>query len=170
MSTSREALLRCRCSLRFAGPIVDVGSGGGSPGIPVAVALPDRAVTLLEANGRKAAALERFVRDIPNAEVVRGRAEEQPLETYGVALARALAPPPVAVEWCLPLVATGGAAVLYVGPTADAEATEQAGRQVGGGALEEPPGLFVIPKVALDAGSGFRAVRGWRESARWPDR
>ncbi len=133
---------------RFPGPIVDVGSGGGSPGIPVAVALPDRPVTLLEANGRKAAALERFVRDIPNAEVVRGRAEEQPLETYGAALARALAPPPVAAEWCLPLVATGGAAVLYVGPTADAEATERAGRQVGGGALVETPGLFVIPKVA----------------------
>src|SRR5256885_16897264 len=38
---------------RFAGPIVDVGSGGGIPGIPLAASLPDREVTLLEANGRK---------------------------------------------------------------------------------------------------------------------
>lgn len=131
----------------LAGPIVDVGTGGGSPGIPIAVASPDRSVTLLEANGRKATALERFVRDIPNAIVVRGRAEEQPPETYGVAVARALAPPPVAVEWCLPLVVAGGAVILYVGPSADAAATERAGRQVGGGALEEHRGLFVIPKI-----------------------
>src|ERR1700674_5051128 len=38
---------------RYGGPIVDVGSGGGAPGIPLALALPERAVTLLEANGRK---------------------------------------------------------------------------------------------------------------------
>lgn len=132
---------------RLAGSIVDVGSGGGSPGIPIAVVLPDRPVTLLESNGRKAAALERFTRDIPNASVVRGRAEEQPLETYGAAVARALAPPPVAAEWCLPLVATGGTVILYVGPSADPEATERAGRQVGGGALEDHRGLFVIPKI-----------------------
>ena len=133
---------------RVSGPIIDVGSGGGSPGIPIAVALPDRAVTLLEANGRRAAALERFVRDIPNAKVVRGRAEEQETEAYGVALARALAPPPVAAEWCLPLVTVGGVAVLYVGPTADPGAAEAAAAQVGGGELERLPGLFVIPKVS----------------------
>ena len=54
--------------------------------------------------------------------VVRGRAEEQDVDRFGVAVAKALAPPPVAAEWCLPLVAPGGAAVLYVGPSADAEA------------------------------------------------
>lgn len=132
---------------RLPGSIIDVGSGGGSPGIPIAVALPERAVTLLEANGRKAAALARFVRDIPNARVVRGRAEEQQTEVFDVALARALAPPPVAAEWCLPLVVVGGAVVLYVGPTADADATEAAGSHVGGGKLERLAGLFVIPKV-----------------------
>ncbi len=92
---------------RFEGPIVDVGSGGGSPGIPLASALPDREVTLLEANARKASFLERIAADFPNVRVVRGRAEEQEVDSYGVAVARALAPPPVAAEWCLPLVRTG---------------------------------------------------------------
>jgi 16S rRNA G527 N7-methylase RsmG len=59
--------------------------------------------------------------ELPNVRVVCGRAEEQPVDTWGVAVAKALAPPPVAAEWCLPLVAPGGAAVLYVGPTAQVE-------------------------------------------------
>jgi 16S rRNA (guanine527-N7)-methyltransferase len=114
----------------------------------VALARPQREVMLLEANGRKAAFLERFVREIPNANVVRRRAEEHETEAYGIALARALAPPPVAVEWCLPLVRRGGAVVLYVGPTADIAAVSRAAHQVGGGAVEQLPGMFVIPKVS----------------------
>ena len=116
---------------RFAGPIVDVGSGGGSPGIPLAAELPDREVTLLEANARKASFLERVAADFPNVRVVRGRAEEQDVDFYGVAVARALAPPPVAAEWCLPLVRPGGGVVLYAGPTADVAAV---------GVVAEPPG------------------------------
>ncbi|TML58473.1 MAG: 16S rRNA (guanine(527)-N(7))-methyltransferase RsmG, partial [Actinobacteria bacterium] len=74
----------------FDGPIVDVGSGGGAPGIPLAAALPEREVTLLEANGRKCDFLRRWAP--PNALVVQGRAEEQETDTYGVAVAKALAP------------------------------------------------------------------------------
>ena len=133
---------------RYDGAIVDVGSGGGSPGIPLAAALPDRDVTLLEAQERKAAALERFAHDFPNVRVVRGRAEEQPTDAFGVAVARALAPPPVAAEWCLPLVRTGGAVVLYVGPSAEPERVARVAEQVGGGPVEELPGLLVIPKLA----------------------
>jgi 16S rRNA (guanine527-N7)-methyltransferase len=132
----------------WEGPIVDVGSGGGAPGIPLASALPEREVTLLEANGRKAAFLERVAAGFPNVRVVRGRAEEQPVEEYGVALARALAPPPVAVELCLPLVCVGGAAVLFVGPSADVRAVSEVAAQLGGGPVEEHGGLLVIPKVA----------------------
>ena len=133
---------------RFAGSIVDVGSGGGSPGIPLAVAFPDREVTLLEAQERKVVALERFARAFANVRVVRGRAEEQPREQYGVAVARALAPPPVAAEWCLPLVREGGAVVLYVGPTADRDRVARVADRVGGGDVEEAGGLVVIPKIA----------------------
>jgi len=99
----------------FEGPIVDVGAGGGAPGIPIAAALPDREVTLLEATGWKCAFLEEASREFPNVRVVRGRAEEQETDSFGVALAKALAPPVVAAEWCLPLVAPGGAAILYTG-------------------------------------------------------
>ena len=133
---------------RYDGPIVDVGSGGGSPGIPLAAAFPDREVTLLEAQERKAAALERFAAEFPNVRVVRGRAEEQGTESYEVAVARALAAPPVAAEWCLPLVRAGGAVVLYVGPSAEADRVARVAERVGGGEVEQLPGLLVIPKVA----------------------
>ncbi len=106
----------------FDGPIVDVGSGGGAPGIPLAVGLPDRQVTLLEASRRKCEFLEGWARELPNVSVVCGRAEEQPVDAWGVAVAKALAEPPVAAEWCLPLVAPGGAAILFVGPSADSRA------------------------------------------------
>ena len=133
---------------RYDGPIVDVGSGGGSPGIPLATAFPEREVTLLEAQERKATALERFASWFPNVRVVRGRAEEQETDAYAVAVARALAAPPVAAEWCLPLVSRGGAVVLYVGPSVDADHVARVADRVGGGAVEQVPGLLVIPKLA----------------------
>jgi 16S rRNA (guanine527-N7)-methyltransferase len=128
----------------FEGPIVDVGSGGGAPGIPLAVALPEREVTLLEANGRKCEFLRQWAP--PNARVVQGRAEEQEIDAYGVAVAKALAPPPVAAEWCLPLVRPGGAAILWVGPTADAAAVARVAEQLGGRLAESPPGFLVLRK------------------------
>lgn len=111
--------------------LVDVGSGGGSPGIPLAVARPDVTVDLLEASRRKCDALERWVSGIPNVRVVCARAEDwgrgEGRDRYAVAVARALAPQPVAAEWCLPLVRPGGIAVLYAGlPEAGLEAVARA--------------------------------------------
>jgi len=140
----------------FAGPIVDVGSGGGVPGIPLAVSLPDREVTLLEAIGRKCDFLREWAP--ANVRVVQGRAEEQETDTYGVAVAKALAKPPVAAEWCLPLVRTGGAVVLWVGPSADAERVARVAEQVGGEVAEVRDGLMVLRKVrATPAGFPRRA-------------
>ena len=99
------------------GPIVDVGSGGGTPGIPLAVDAPVTVpVTLLEAERRKCRFLETWAAELPNVSVVWGRAEEQEPEQFGVAVAKALAHPPTAAEWCLPLVREGGLVVLWVGP------------------------------------------------------
>ncbi|MDX6481966.1 MAG: rRNA (guanine527-N7)-methyltransferase [Gaiellaceae bacterium] len=131
---------------RFEGPIVDVGSGGGSPGIPLAVSLPARDVTLLDSERRKCDFLRRWAP--PNASVVWGRAEEQEVESFGVALAKALAQPPVAAEWCLPLVRVGGAAILWLGETADLAAVAAVCEKLGGAPPEDHEGLVVIPKIA----------------------
>jgi 16S rRNA (guanine527-N7)-methyltransferase len=136
----------------FDGPIVDVGSGGGVPGIPLADALPDRHVTLLEANGRKCDFLRRWAPS--NADVVHGRAEEQPVDRYGVAVAKALAPPPVAAEWCLPLVYPGGAAILWVGPSVDRDRVARVGRRLAAKPVEGPEGFVVLRKTGPTP-SGF---------------
>jgi 16S rRNA (guanine527-N7)-methyltransferase len=141
-----ESLAALEVVLRFEGPIVDVGSGGGAPGIPLAAALPEREVTLLESSRRKCGFLERWAKEFPNARVVCGRAEEQPVDIFGVALAKALAPPPVAAEWCLPLVAPGGAAVLYVGPSAEPERVATVADRLAAELVESPPGLLVLRK------------------------
>ena len=70
-------------------------------------AFPERSFTLLEAERRKCDFLERVTASLDNVTVVWGRAEEQPTDTYGIALAKALAKPPVAAELCLPLVVAG---------------------------------------------------------------
>jgi 16S rRNA (guanine527-N7)-methyltransferase len=129
------------------GPIVDVGSGNGSPGIPIAASLPEREVTLLDSSRRKTQFLERAAADLPNVRVAWGRAEELE-ERFGVAVAKALAPPPVALEWLLPLVVEGGAAVLWVSADVDLDALSRVSDQLGGGAVEERAGLAVARKIA----------------------
>jgi 16S rRNA (guanine527-N7)-methyltransferase len=129
----------------FDGPIVDVGSGGGAPGIPLAVTLPEREVVLLEAERRKCAFLEEWAP--PNARVVWGRAEEQETDWAGVALAKALAHPPTAVEWCLPLVRPGGAVVLWVGPSAERERVAAVAARIAGEVVDSPAGLLVLRKT-----------------------
>jgi 16S rRNA (guanine527-N7)-methyltransferase len=130
------------------GPVVDVGSGGGTPGIPLAVALPDREVTLLEAERRKCDFLERWTPVLPNLRVVWGRAEEQPVEGYGVAVAKALAHPPTAAEWCLPLVREGGAAVLWVGHTAEHDRVSAVAERLAARVERADAGLLVLRKLA----------------------
>jgi 16S rRNA (guanine527-N7)-methyltransferase len=95
--------------------VVDVGSGGGLPGLPLKIARADLNVTLVEADQAKAAFLVRACAALAldGVEVLARRAEEvgqDPLhrETFDVAVARALAPMPVLAELCLPLVRIGG--------------------------------------------------------------
>jgi 16S rRNA (guanine527-N7)-methyltransferase len=142
-----DALAGLELVQRFDGPVVDVGSGGGTPGIPLAAALPDREVTLLEAERRKTEFLDLWTRELPNLRVIWGRAEEQATDRYTVAVAKALAQPPVAAEWCLPLVEEGGAAVLWVGPSADLGAVASVAARIGGELEESPAGFAVIRKT-----------------------
>jgi 16S rRNA (guanine527-N7)-methyltransferase len=142
-----DALRAVELVRREEGPIVDVGSGGGTPGIPLAAALPEREVTVLEAERRKCAFLERWAAELPNLRVVWGRAEEQPPEQYGVALAKALAPPPVAAELCLPLVREGGAAILWIGSSADVSRVARAAELLAARLEPSPPGFLVLRKT-----------------------
>jgi 16S rRNA (guanine527-N7)-methyltransferase len=140
-----DSLRAVEIAERFAGPIVDVGSGGGAPGIPLALALPGREIVLLEAERRKCEFLEQWAP--PNARVVWGRAEEQETDWAGVALAKALAHPPTAAEWCLPLVREGGAVILWVGPSADHERVARVAGRIAGELEEAPEGLLVLRKT-----------------------
>ena len=133
------------------GPVVDVGSGGGSPGIPLASVRPNLEFALLESHRRKCDFLRKIAAEFENAFVVCERAEEhgagQGRDAYGTAVARALAAPPVAAEWCLPLVRPGGRAVLFVGPSADLEAVAKAAGELAAKVEESPSGFVLLRKT-----------------------
>ena len=123
---------------------------------------------LLEAERRKCDFLERWAP--PNARVVWGRAEEQPTDWAGVAVAKALAHPPTAAEWCLPLVREGGAVVLWVGETADRERVARVASGSAGRAGGAPRRLRRPAQVGADT-RGFPAPRrASRASVRSPER
>ncbi|MFW6336965.1 MAG: 16S rRNA (guanine(527)-N(7))-methyltransferase RsmG [Phycisphaeraceae bacterium] len=119
--------------LEEGGSLIDVGSGGGMPGIPLAIGRPDLRVTLLEATGKKARFLESAVRELglDNVAVVCERAEtagrDAPhRERYDAAVCRAVGPMNVLLELCLPLVRVGGRLLAMKGPKAEEE-LERAG-------------------------------------------
>ena len=107
--------------------VVDVGSGAGLPGIPLALARPDLTVTLLEPLARRVTFLDECVDalGLRNATVVRGRAEEGPvLRSLGgadVVTARAVAPLEKLAGWCLPLLRPGGRLLALKGSSAAEE-------------------------------------------------
>jgi 16S rRNA (guanine527-N7)-methyltransferase len=94
--------------------LADVGTGGGVPGIPLAIVRPDVRVTLIESTKKKAAFLTEAIAalELTNVAVLASRAEEVGTsdlrETFEVAVARAVATLDWLVEWCLPLVRKGG--------------------------------------------------------------
>jgi 16S rRNA (guanine527-N7)-methyltransferase len=127
--------------------VIDVGSGGGLPGLPLKLARPELRLTLLEANRRKAAFLVQAAGrlGLEGVEVVARRAEDagrdpEHREAYDFALARALAPMPVLVELCLPFVTVGGR-LLAMKTSAAAEAAAATGAigRLGGELVEIGP-------------------------------
>lgn len=95
--------------------LADVGSGGGIPGIVLAIALPETRVALIEADRRKAGFLMHVsgLLELTNIEVVAQRVEvaatmAQHAERYDVAVSRAAGPLDTVIGWCLPLVCAGG--------------------------------------------------------------
>ena len=104
-----------------SGPCIDVGSGAGLPGIPLAIAAPQLLWRLLEPRKLRAAFLEEAVRELRlNCEVIVRTAEEAALDPalaagHDVATARALAPPLEAFRAIAPLVRVEGIAVIFLG-------------------------------------------------------
>jgi 16S rRNA (guanine527-N7)-methyltransferase len=102
--------------------LADVGSGGGVPGIPLAIARPDATIMLIESTKKKAAFLKSAAEalGLPNVSVSEWRAEDvahsNSRETFDVAVARAVATMEWLAEWCLPLVKRGGRMLAMKGP------------------------------------------------------
>ena len=120
---------------------IDVGSGAGFPGIPLAIALPQVHFVLLDALDKRVKFLQSAVDALGlNAEAVHLRAEDAARrpefrEQFDIALARAVAPLNVLAEYLLPFVRTGGQMLALKGPDAENELT-QAGAAIallGGG-------------------------------------
>lgn len=117
-----------------AGPVrvVDVGSGGGAPGLVLAASLPDAAFTLVEATGKKAKFLEETARGLglTNVEVVCARAEdfgadrERGRDRFDAATARAVGSVAETAELTVPLLRVGGLALLTKGQRAEEEVAE----------------------------------------------
>ena len=108
--------------------IVDVGTGGGLPGIPLAIACSNIQVTLLEAREKKVRFLQHTAATLglPNLQVLHARAEDagriaQYRDAFDLATARALAALPVVVEYCAPLVGIGGGILAMKGKLAEEE-------------------------------------------------
>ena len=123
--------------------VVDVGSGGGLPGLPLKIARPDLQVTLVEADGRKAAFLVRACAELGlrGVEVLDRRAEDagrdpRYREAFDLAVARAVAPMPVLAELCLPLVKVGGRLLAQKTEAEDVAGASRAIELLGGGPAE----------------------------------
>lgn len=107
--------------------IVDIGSGAGFPGLPLAVALEGATVDLLESTGRKCRFIERAVERLeqPNASAVCTRAEDwaraEGAGRYGLAAARAVAPLATLIEYASPLLREGGRLIAWKGARDPAE-------------------------------------------------
>ncbi|NWN90367.1 16S rRNA (guanine(527)-N(7))-methyltransferase RsmG [Marinobacter adhaerens] len=94
-----------------AGHLLDVGAGGGLPGIPLAIALPDTRFTLLDSNGKKTRFLNQCVLELglENVDVIHGRAEEcKPEHAYSQISSRAFTALDNLVGWCAELLADDG--------------------------------------------------------------
>ncbi|MEM7627115.1 MAG: 16S rRNA (guanine(527)-N(7))-methyltransferase RsmG [Planctomycetota bacterium] len=108
--------------------LIDIGTGAGLPGVPLAIARPDVGVTLVEATGTKAAFLQSVIDTLglTNAGVAQERAENVGQDVahrgkYDVAVSRAVGPLPVVLEYSLPMLKVGGKVLAMKGPKAESE-------------------------------------------------
>ena len=123
--------------------LVDIGTGAGLPGIPLAIARPDVQVTLIDGTGKKIRFLESVVAELKldNVTPLNARVEDVGQDpahraTYDVAVSRAVGPLPVVLEYSLPLLAKGGTMLAMKGPKAEQELRDSGDAMVTLGAGE----------------------------------
>ncbi|MGQ0628129.1 MAG: 16S rRNA (guanine(527)-N(7))-methyltransferase RsmG [Phycisphaerales bacterium] len=141
--------------------VIDVGSGGGVPGIPLAITLPETKFLLLEPTGKKAAFLTEVVErlNLKNVRVIQERAERlgqarDHRETYDIAMARAVGALNVLAELTVPFVRMHGLVLAVKGARADEEIAHaaEALRQVGGvydSTITTPTGRVVVIRKGM---------------------
>jgi 16S rRNA (guanine527-N7)-methyltransferase len=126
------------------GRVIDIGTGAGLPGIPLAIARPELRFSLIEATGKKAEFLRHVIQSLslPNVTVLQERAEavgQDPAhrQRYTIAVSRAVGPMPVVLEYSLPLLEVGGRMLAMKGPKAEQEleASGDAMEKLGAGEL-----------------------------------
>ncbi|MBQ3402733.1 MAG: 16S rRNA (guanine(527)-N(7))-methyltransferase RsmG [Synergistaceae bacterium] len=125
-------VMDCLPSVEFlpsSGNVVDVGSGGGLPGIVWAVERPDLSITLLDSVGKKCIAVNEIISalNLPNVKVVCSRSEDYAKtqrETFSLAGARALSSAGVTAELLAPLVKVGGRVLTFKGEKVSDELSE----------------------------------------------
>jgi 16S rRNA (guanine527-N7)-methyltransferase len=134
--------------VRAAGSLADLGSGAGVPGLPLAIALPEASVALVESAARKCAFLERAIAccGAANARAVHARAESWPegIGSFDLVTVRALGPLEVVVEYAAPLLRLGGTLVVWRGQR-DSAAETAAARAAAAVGLEPGPVVPVKP-------------------------
>jgi 16S rRNA (guanine527-N7)-methyltransferase len=159
------------------GPVVDLGSGGGVPALPLAQARPERPWTLVDSVAKKAAALRQMTEalGLDAVTVLAERAEilgrdPRHRERFAVVTARACAALPVLAELALPLLSAGGTLLAWKGPLGEQDDEMRRGRaaitQLGGGELQ-----LVDPGLPALGGHRFAVVRKERPTpGRYPRR
>lgn len=113
---------------RNAETIIDVGTGGGFPGVPLAALCPEKKFVLADSLAKRLRVIDAVAIEsgITNITTVHGRAEDlgrnpDYRETFDVCVSRAVASLPVLLEYCLPFVKVGGTFIAYKGPEAEEE-------------------------------------------------
>lgn len=117
--------------LPSSGSVVDIGSGGGFPGIPIKIWNPQFSMTLVDSLKKRVDFLDQVIEDLQleRTEAIHGRAEDlfqDPLyrESFDLAVSRALAPLPSLLEYALPAVKVGGSFIAMKGPAGEKELKE----------------------------------------------
>lgn len=130
--------------------VLDMGTGGGFPGIPLAVAYPEKEFVLVDSLAKRLKIVAELAKScgITNVNIIHGRAEElagkeEYRETFDFCVSRAVANMSTLAEYCLPYIKVGGIFAAYKGPEEDISGASKALAILGGRILrEDAPGIM----------------------------